>query len=67
MSAFHVQGPGTVDTDPMPAPLESNFLVPNGTFLVLMVLVVLSLVVVGLLVGGLIWLLGSRRSTTLDR
>lgn len=46
----------------MPAALESNFLVPNGTFLVLAVLTVLALMVTGLVVGGLVWLLTSRRA-----
>ena len=66
MSACQVHGPVTVDCDFMPAPLESNFLAPNGTFVALMVLVVLALLVVGLLVGGLVWLVINRRGTTLD-
>ena len=48
MSAFQVHGPVTVDTDSMPAPLESNFLAPNGTFVALMVLVGLAPLVVGI-------------------
>jgi hypothetical protein len=51
----------------MPVPFESNFLVPNGTFIVLTVLTVLALLVGGLLAGGLVWLLTSRRDATLDR
>jgi len=51
----------------MPVPLESNYLVPNGTFIVLIVLSVLVLIVVGLLVGGMVWLIKSRRGTTSDR
>ena len=51
-------------TERMRAPLESNFLVPNASFIVLTVLAVL---VVGLLVGGLVWLLASRRTAPLDR
>ena len=51
----------------MPPPLESNFLVPNGTFIVLAVVTVLALIALGLVVGGLVWLLTSRRSATLDR
>jgi len=58
---------GTVDTAAMPVPLESNYLVPNGTFIVLIVLSVLVLIVVGLLVGGMVWLIKSRRGTTSDR
>jgi hypothetical protein len=67
MSALHVHEPRTVDTDLMPSTLESNFLVPNGTFLVLALLTVLALIVIGLVVGGLVWLLTSRRGATLDR
>ncbi len=63
MSAFK-NTEETMHTERMPAPLESNFLVPNASFIVL---AVLALIVVGLLVGGLVWLLASRRSATVDR
>jgi hypothetical protein len=51
---------------PMPMPMDSNFLVPNATFLVVCVAILLLLIVGGLLLGGLIWLLSSRRRTTAD-
>jgi hypothetical protein len=63
----HVHGFKTVDTDAMPAPLESNFLVPNGTLVVLAMLTILALLVVGLLVGSVVWLLTSRRGANTDR
>ena len=50
----------------MRMPMDSNFLVPNATFLVVCVAVVLLLVVGGLVLGGVIWLLSSRRRTTAD-
>ena len=67
MSAFHVHEPGPWILTPCRPLLESTFLVPNGTFLVLAVLTVLALIVIGLVVGGLVWLLTSRRGATLDR
>jgi hypothetical protein len=48
----------------MPAPLESNFLVPNASFLVV---AFLALIVVALLVGGLVMLMTRRRSAARDR
>ena len=51
----------------MPLPMDSNFLVPNGTLVVVLVAIVV-LALVGLLaLGGLIWLLSSRRRTTSTR
>jgi|SoimicmetaTmtHMA_FD_contig_51_3728537_length_1167_multi_3_in_0_out_0_3 hypothetical protein len=48
----------------MSVPLESEFLLPTGSFLVaLLVLVVLP----ALLVGGLVWLLVGRRGAAADR
>jgi hypothetical protein len=48
----------------MPAPLESNFLVPNVTFFIELFLM---LVVLGPLLGGLVWFLTRRRGTTSGR
>jgi hypothetical protein len=50
-------------TPPMPMPMESNFLVPNATFVVVLVAIFLLLIVGGLLLGGLVWLLSRRRTT----
>ncbi len=51
----------------MPQPMESNFLVPNGTFLVALVTIFLLLIVGVFSLGGLIWLLSSRRRTPAGR
>jgi len=50
----------------MTSPLESNFLVPNGTFLVALFLF-LGLVLISLLVGGLVWFVLSHRVAADDR
>jgi hypothetical protein len=49
---------------PMPMPRDSNFLVPNATFLAVCVAILPLLIVGALLIAGLIWLLSSRRRTT---
>jgi hypothetical protein len=51
----------------MLVPMESDFLVPTGTFVVLLVAIFLLLAVGGFLFGGFIWLLPSRRRTTVGR
>jgi hypothetical protein len=48
----------------MPAPLESNYLVPNATFLLALVVLI---AVLGLVVGGLVWFLTRRRRTAGER
>ncbi len=55
---------GEPHTGRMPLPLESNFLVPNGSFIVALLVVVAMLVVLGLVIGGLVWLLLGRRGAT---
>lgn len=42
----------------MPAPLESNYLVPNATFLLALLVLI---AVLGLVVGSLVWFFTSRR------
>jgi hypothetical protein len=48
----------------VPPPLESNFLVPNASFLVV---AILALIVLALLVGIVALLLARRRSAAPDR
>lgn len=48
----------------MPTPLESNFLVPNASFLVV---AFLALIVLALLVGVVVLLLTRRRGTAPER
>lgn len=48
----------------MPLPLESNFLVPNASFVVALIVAVVMLVVLGLVIGGVLWLLLGRRGAT---
>jgi hypothetical protein len=45
----------------MPTALTSDFLMPTGTFLLLLVLLLTVLVVGGLVIGGVLWLLVKRR------
>ena len=51
----------------MLTPLESDFLVPNATFIVVLVALVVLLLVVGLVVGGLLWLVLGRRGRAAER
>jgi hypothetical protein len=44
----------------MTLPLESNFLVPDATFVVALLVM---LAVLGLVIGGLLWLLLGRRGS----
>jgi hypothetical protein len=48
----------------MPTPLESNFLVPNATLIVWLVVL---LVLVGFVVGGILWLVMARRGAAGER
>ncbi len=54
----------TRHTEPVPAPLESNFLVPNASFLIV---AFLALIVLALLLGGVLLLLIRRRSAAPER